>query len=395
MLLLRNVRPMGGAQADILIENGRIARIEPDIECSGAAIENGEGRIAIPGLVDAHTHLDKSMLGMPWYRNEVGPRLIDRIENERNVKTRLGLDPARQARRQILQSVAYGTTHFRSHVDIDTAQGLEGIEGVLAAKESLRDIADIELVAFPQSGLLIREGTADLMRRALDLGVEVVGGLDPAAIDRDPKGHLDTIFALADRYGRAVDIHLHEPDELGAFSMELIMERTQALSMQGRVTVSHAFCLGMADAGRVDHLIERLARLNVHIVTTGPASVAAPPVIKLRSAGVTVAGGNDGIRDAWGPYGTGDMLERAMFIGLRNNFRRDDELGIALDVCTEGGATVMQIDGYGLNEGSEASLVVLEGETLAEAIVNHGPRPLVIKKGRVVARRGQVVERLH
>lgn len=390
-LLLKNLRPMGGRVVDLLIENGRIARMSPNIEMAGAPAEDCQGRIAIPGLVDAHTHLDKSMLGMAWYRNEVGPRLVDRIENERSLKTRLGLDPARQSMRQALQSLAFGTTHIRSHVDIDTVHGLAGVEGVLATKEKLRDVVDIELVAFPQSGLLIRDGTLDLMKSALDLGVDVVGGLDPAGIDRDPKGHLDTIFALADRYDRPIDIHLHEPAELGAFSLELIMERTRALSLQGRVTVSHAFCLGMTNAQRVDGLIHGLAELNIHIVTTGPASVPAPPVTRLQSAGVVVGGGNDGVRDAWGPYGNGDMLERAMFIGLRNNFRRDDELALALDICTRGSAKVMQIGGYGLSVGCEASLVLLDGETLAEAVVNHAPRLLVVRKGRIVARSGMPV----
>ena len=112
------------------------------------------------------------------------------------------------------------------------------------------------------------------MRQALERGVEVVGGLDPCGIDRDPKGHLDAIFGLADQYGVPVDIHLHEPAELGAFSMEMIFERTRALAMQGHVTVSHAFCLGMSDDAYVGRLIDELADLSIRIVTTGPPLAA-------------------------------------------------------------------------------------------------------------------------
>lgn len=394
-LLIRNVRPMGGANVDILVERGRITRIEPDLSALGAPVEEGGGRIIIPGLVEAHTHLDKSLIGMAWYRNEVGPRLMDKIENEREAKTRLGIDPTRQSLRQTLASVAHGTTHIRSHVDIDTVHGLACVEGVMRTREELRDIVDIEIVAFPQSGMLIRPGTVELMGKALEFGAEVVGGLDPAGIDRDPKGHLDVVFDLAQRFGRPVDVHLHEAGELGAFSLELIMERTRALGMQGRVAVSHAFCLGMPDADYAGRLIDELAELSIHILTTGPASRPSPPVAKLRAAGVVVGAGNDGIRDTWGPYGNGDMLERAMFVGLRNNFRRDDELEAALDVCTRGGASVLALERYGLAPGCWGDLVLVEGETVADAVVSHRPRTLVVKRGKVVARGGMMVTDLY
>ena len=220
---------------------------------------DGGGRIALPGLVEAHTHLDKSLLGLPWYRNEVGPRLLDKIENERRVRATLPIDPRRQSELQARQSVGHGSTFIRSHVDVDTECGISGIEGVIATREALAGIVDIDLVAFPQSGLLIRPGTLDLLDQALRLGAETVGGLDPCAIDRDPKGHLDVVFGLAERFGRGVDVHLHEPGEMGAFSMELIVERTRALGMAGRVVISHAFCLGMPDAAVVDPLIAALA----------------------------------------------------------------------------------------------------------------------------------------
>jgi cytosine/adenosine deaminase-related metal-dependent hydrolase len=271
-LLLRNVRPYAGIATDILVENGRITRIAAGLDApSRAVVEDGKGEIALPGFVEAHTHLDKTMWGMPWYRNEVGPRLIDRIDNERLNRHRLGIEPGRQSARQTVQSSAMGTTHIRSHVDIDTDNGLRGIEGVMHTRDDYRDIVDIEIVAFPQSGLLCRPGTLGLMDEAMKAGAEVVGGLDPCAVDRDPKGHLDAVFALCQRHGKPLDIHLHEPGEMGAFSMELICERTRALGMRGKVTVSHAFCLGTPDSALVEPLIEQLAALDIAIMTTAPA----------------------------------------------------------------------------------------------------------------------------
>jgi cytosine deaminase len=388
-LLLRNVRPYAGPAIDMLIEGERIARAAKEIAPpAGAIIEDGKGAVALPGLVEAHTHLDKSLWGLPWYKNEVGPRLIDKIDNERLNKKRLNIDPYRQSARQAVQSSLMGSTHIRSHVDIDTDHGLWGVEGVMKMRDEYRDIIDVEIVAFPQSGMLCRQGTLQLMDEALKLGAEVVGGLDPCAIDRDPKGHLDAVFELCQRHGKPLDIHLHEPGEMGAFSMDLICERTRALGMKGKVTISHAFCLGTPDPALVDPLIAQLVELDIAIMTTGPASRPAPPVKKLKDAGVRVCSGNDGIRDTWGPYGNADMLERAMLVGLRNNFRRDDELRLALDVCTTEGAKVMEIENYGLAEGCIADLILVPGETVAEVVAARPPNRRVVKRGKIVARDG-------
>ncbi len=390
-LLVTNVRPRGGAAANLLVKSGAVAGIGPAITASGIETVDGAGAILLPGLVEAHAHLDKTLLGMPWYRNEVGPRLIDKIDNERRQKSVLGIDPARQSARQVVQSSAFGSTHIRTHVDVDTESKLAGVEGVLKTRDAYRDLVDMDLVAFPQSGMLVRPGTLELMEEALKLGVENVGGIDPSSIDRDPKGHLDAIFGLADRYGRGVDVHLHEPGELGAFSLELMIERTKALGMQGKVVASHAFCLGMADEAYVDRLIEGLREAGIHIMTTAPGSRPVPPLRKLRAAGVTVCAGSDGIRDTWGPYGDADMLERAMFLGMRFNLRRDDEVEIALDVCTNGGAKVMGLKGYGLDVGDKGDFVLVAGESVADAIVSRKPRQLVVKRGKIVARDGKSV----
>lgn len=389
-LVIRNVRPWGRDPADIEIRAGRIARIAPGLAAEGPA-EDGAGAIAIPGLVEAHTHLDKSLIGMGWRRHQAGPRLIDKVETERRLKKEWNIDPRRQSARQVALSVSHGTTAIRSHVDIDTEIGLAGFEGVAATREDYADAVEIEIVAFPQSGLVSRPGTLELMDAALSAGADVVGGLDPCAIDRDPKGQLDAVFRLAERHGKPIDIHLHEEGALGAFSMELILERTRAHAMQGRVTVSHAFCLGMPDRDRARALTEQLARERIAIATVATPSRPVPSAAELRDAGVTLCAGSDGIRDTWGPYGNADMLERAMLLGLRNNFRRDEDVEHALRVCTHGGAAVMGLDGYGLAEGAPADLVLVEAETVAEAVVAHPPRRLVVKRGRVTARDGRAL----
>lgn len=384
-LLLKNVRPMGGQSTDILIRKGRIASIGVVEADSGVAIEEGHGALLLPGFVEAHAHLDKTLWGMGWRAHQAGPSLESRIATERRLRREWKIDPALQSARQVALCASHGTTAIRSHVDIDTEQGLAGFEGVCATREHFRDQMDIEIVAFPQSGLMIRPGTLELMDAALANGADVVGGLDPCGIDRDPKGQLDAVFALAEKHGKPIDIHLHEPDELGAFSLEMIIERTKAHGMAGKVVVSHAFCLGMTDRARAGRLTEELAELDIAIATTAPASRPVPAAAELRAAGVRLCAGSDGIRDTWGPYGNADMLERAMLLGLRNNFRRDDEVEYALDVCTRGGADVMELPDYGLEEGNFADLVLVEAETVAEAVAARPLRKLVLKRGRAVA----------
>ena len=390
-LLIRNGRPMGGAAADVLIERGKIVAIGANLSSADAIVEDVAGALVLPGLVEAHTHLDKSLWGMGWHPNSAGPRLIDKIDNERHLKRAIDIDPARQSARQVVLSVSHGSTHIRSHVDVDTDHGLWGIEGVMATRDAYADLVDIDIVAFPQSGLLRRAGTLDLMDQAMKAGANVVGGIDPCAIDRDPKGHCDAIFALAQKYAKPLDIHLHEPGEMGAFSFDLIFERTRALGMKGQVVVSHAFCLGTPDRELVDPLIEQLVELDIGIMTTGPAARPAPPVKRLVDAGVRVCSGSDGIRDTWGPYGNADMLERVMLVGLRNNFRRDDEVEIAFHVCTQGGADVMRLEDYGLHVGAKADLLVVEGETITHAAVARPVRKLVLKHGKIIVRDGHCI----
>jgi len=387
-LLLRDVRLWGAAPTDVLIRDGHIARIAQGIAPEGVPSEDGGGAIALPGLVEAHTHLDKSLWGMGWRPHQAGPRLIDKIETERRLKTEWDIDPRRQSARQAVLSLSHGSTAIRSHVDIDTEIGMKGFEGVAATRADYRDFVDIEIVAFPQSGLMSRPGTLALMETAMASGADVVGGLDPCAIDRDPKGQLDAVFALADKFGKPIDIHLHEPDELGACSMEMILDRTRAHGMQGKVTISHAFCLGMADRARAHGLVARLAEEQISIATVATASRPVPAAAELRDAGVTLCAGSDGIRDTWGPYGNADMLERAMLLGLRNNFRTDPDVEHALWCCSYGGAKVMGLADYGLEEGCAGDLVLVDAEAVAHAVAAHPPRKLVVKRGQVVARDG-------
>ncbi|WP_118184818.1 amidohydrolase family protein [Paraburkholderia phosphatilytica] len=393
-LLIRNVRTGEGTDCplDVLVEDDRIVRIAPAIDAKDVSkVEDGAGMLLLPGLVEGHTHLDKTHWGMPWYRNAVAPRLIDRIENERHWRATSGHDAGAQSLALARAFLAAGTTRLRTHVDIDTDAGLRHLHGVLATREMLRGQMELQIVAFPQSGVLKRPGTDALLADALRAGADLLGGLDPCAIEGDAVAAVDLLFGLAEQYGCGLDIHLHERSTMGAYSLDLILQRTAALTMHGKVAISHGFCLGDLAERERDALLARMAELDVALVTTAPASIAVPSVAACRAAGVTVVGGNDGIRDTWTPYGTPDMLERAMLIGLRNDFRRDVDLEIALDCVTHSAARGCGFAGYGLSPGHRADLVLVDAQTPAEAVVARPVRKLVVAAGRIVARGGHLI----
>jgi cytosine/adenosine deaminase-related metal-dependent hydrolase len=186
---------------------------------SGVPVEEGKGALLLPPFVDSHVHLDKILWGLPWHSITGEPDLRAMILNEKAIRRTLPWSVEERAGNLMRQCAASGSTFIRSHVDIDPDYGLANLEGVLEAHETHAHALDLELVAFAQTGMLSVPGTAELMAKALDQGATIVGGIDPGGIDGDPRGHVDTLFAIAARKGAGIDIHLHEAGELGLFSL--------------------------------------------------------------------------------------------------------------------------------------------------------------------------------
>jgi cytosine/creatinine deaminase len=382
-----DARPFGGAPVDVRVTDATIDVVAAHGECTPPlhdTVIDAAGALLLPGFVEGHTHLDKTTWGMPWYRNAVGPRLVDRIENERRWRATSGHDAADASRALALEFLRRGTTRLRTHVDIDTDAGLRHLDGVIATRTALADVLDMQIVAFPQSGVMKRPGTRDLLDQALQRGADVLGALDPSSIDGDPAASLDLTFTLATKHAKPIDLHLHEPGELGAFSFDLLLDRVEAHGYQGRVVVSHAFCLGALPDARRAALLERIARLEVALLTTAPASVSVPPWRETRAAGVTLFGGNDGIRDAWTPFGSPDMLERAMLVAMRYDLRRDDDLAAAFACVSTDAARACGFTRYGLEAGMRADLVLIDAQTVAQAVAMRPPRRLVMANGVVI-----------
>ena len=294
-----------------------------------------KGALLLPAFVDGHIHLDKTHWGAPRLPHVEGRSVRERIAAERVERHRVALPIEARASALIRTLIANGTTRVRSHIDIDNDVGLANLEAVLRVREAYRDWIDIQLVAFPQSGVTTEKGAPDLMAAALSAGADLIGGLDPAGFDGDAKGQLDIVFGLAERFGKGIDIHLHDGGETGASELRDIAERTIAAGMQGRVAVSHAFALGSIGPDLFAKTADALARAEVAIMTSCPPSAPVPPPGKLRARGVTVFAGSDNIRDCWSPYGNGDMLDRAAIIAERHALFTDRELEDAFALTTE------------------------------------------------------------
>ncbi|WP_298017403.1 amidohydrolase [uncultured Castellaniella sp.] len=386
--VLSNVRLDGHRDAlDVRVGGGVIQSIGKHSAIDpGVPRIDGKGELLLPGLVDSHCHVDKTLWGGEWVPHSAGPSVAERIANERDRRFEVGYPSMERTLALLRQMSSCGTTHIRTHTDVDPDIGLRGIEMVREATRLLEGAIDVQQVAFPQQGIVARPGTEELLREAARSGmVSAIGGVDPAGLDRDPGGHLDAIFRIACEANIGVDIHLHDPGDLGIWEMWRIIERTRSFGMSGRVAISHAFCWSGMSGPVQSAVLDALAELDISIVTSALFSLPVPPVRAFHDRGVTLACGNDGIRDLWSPYGTGDMLERAMHVAFRSDLRRDEDIGLALDCATRNGARMLGIDHYGLDVGCNADMVLVPADRAAEAVVMRPARSLVFKGGRIVA----------
>ncbi|MHC6219377.1 amidohydrolase family protein [Arthrobacter sp. MMS24-S77] len=400
--LIRAVRPWGQALSDVLITDGKIAGVEPHDPARAAAtgdvtVVEGRGRLLVPSFSDVHVHLDSTRIGLPFREHTGGPGVWTMMMNDRKNWRNAEVPLQERVNNTLGRMIARGTTRVRSYAQIDVDCRLERFDAVMAAKEQFKDQADVDIIAFPQAGLLLEEGTVPLMDQALKAGANVMGGIDPCSLDRDPARHLDIVFGLAEKYQVPIDIHLHEPGELGVFSTELVIERTRALGMQGKVTMSHAYQLGSVSEATTRRLIEEFAELDISMASVAPGSAGVAgqlPIPLLAEAGVRMGLGEDGQRDYWSPYGNTDMLDRTWQLAFTHGFRKDELIEHCLAIATVGGASILdpsatRLKGTahrpGLEVGDPAELLLLDGETVASAVMDRGADRTVIHRGTVVA----------
>src|SRR5260370_26471879 len=400
-LLIRNAqfhRRQG--LSDIAVKDGIFARITEDLSSERAAREiDAAGRLVVPPFIDAHVHLDAVLtVGQPRY-NTTGT-LLEGIQIWSERKPSLTREDVRQrALEEIEWEVAQGTLHIRSHVDVCDPE-LTALRALVKRREEVRDICDLQLVAFPKDGILSFPNGKELMRKAMELGCDIVGGIPHYEATRD-MGVEDVhyAFALAKAFNRDIDCHCDEPDDPQPRFTEVMAADTLEQGWQGRVTASHCTAMHSYDNAYAFKLIRLLARAQVNVVAnpfdnvvlqgrfdTYPKRRGITRVKELLAGGVNVALGHDSLMDPWFPLGKGDMLAAAQLALYVCQVSGYDEINDVLDLITTNAARILRIqDSYGIEEDKPADFVVLDAPTAFEVLRLVPARLHVFKHGQEIA----------
>ncbi|MFB7516242.1 amidohydrolase [Streptomyces sp. NPDC056144] len=398
--VFHDVRPFGGPAGDLVAVDGVLVAGLAEVPAD-AVVErvDGGGRLALPTLVDAHIHPDKTSWGEPWHSRRPARGIAEYVAGDVELARALPTPVGERALRLMAHAAARGTRAMRAHADVAPAFGLSGLEGVAEAARKLAGVVDVELVAFPQHGVVREPGVAELLAEAAASGlVSHIGGIDPAGFDAEGGGaggrdgdQLGTVFALAEKHGLGLDIHLHDRDESGLGPLRDIAARTRALGLQGKVNVGHAFAVAQLSGRELDETADLLADAGVSLTTVALSETTVLPFRRLAERGVTVGLGSDGVRDSWSPFGNGDMLHRAWLAAWALDARLDEELEACFRLAADGGADLLGLPRAELRPGSPADFMLLDGECVPQAVVDQPGRDLVVRAGRVVARDGRLV----
>ena len=388
-LLLRNT-----SRGDLGVDKGRF--VPPGDEAR--EIRDLGGRLVTPPLVEPHIHLDAVLtVGQP--RPNASGSLFEGIAIWAQRVRDLTVEDVRDRVRQVLRwQLACGVQHVRSHVDVCDPE-LRALRALVELREESRGIVDLQLVAFPQQGILSYDGGRDLMRKAVELGVDAVGGIPHYELTReDGVESVKFAMALADEHGLLVDIHCDETDDEHSRFVEVMAAETIRRGMSGRVTASHTTAMHSYNAAYAARLIANVARAGLHMVTNpldnavlqgrfdaGPVRRGHTRVKELLAAGVNVAIGHDSVMDPWYPLGFGDPLQAAFVLAHLGHLSGDAELRALIDMITVAPAAALGVADYGIRTGGPADLVVFDARSEAEALRLQRPRHLVLRAGRIVA----------
>jgi cytosine deaminase len=397
-LILRNARVAGqDALTDLGVENGRIVAVGGD--ATAAETIDLAGRLVTPPLVEPHIHLDAVLtVGQP--RPNFSGSLFEGIAVWADRVAGLTREDVQSRVRQILRwQLACGVQHVRSHVDVCDPE-LTALRALVELRDEVRGLIDLQLVAFPQQGMLSFDGGRELMREAVELGADVVGGIPHYELTReDGVESVKFAMALADDYDLRVDIHCDETDDDHSRFVEVMAAETIRRGMSGRVTASHTTAMHSYNSAYAYRLIANIARAGLHMVTnpldnavlqgrfdTGPIRRGHTRVKQLQEAGVNVCIGHDSVMDPWYPLGYGDPLQAAFVLVHLGQMSGDGELRQLIEMITTSPAAALGLPDYGLRPGGPADLVVFDAPSEAEALRLVAPRTLVLRGGKVVAR---------
>ncbi|WP_439890956.1 amidohydrolase family protein [Ralstonia sp. 25C] len=398
--VIRNANlPDGRVGIDIGIDAGRIAAVQPNLPTRGAKEFDAAGALVSPPFVDAHFHMDATLsYGLPRV-NQSGT-LLEGIELWGELKPVLTQEALiERALRYCDWAVARGLLAIRSHVDVCDAR-LLAVEALLDVKRQVAPYLDLQLVAFPQDGVLRSPGAFDNLKRAIGMGVDVVGGIPH--FERTMADGAESVRLLCEfaaECGLRVDMHCDESDDPLSRHIEMLAAQTHRLGLHGRVAGSHLTSMHSMDNYYVSKLLPLMREAGVAAIAnplinitlqgrsdTYPKRRGMTRVPELLAAGIDVAFGHDCVMDPWYSLGSGDMLEVA-HMGLHvAQMTGQDAMRQCFAAVTETPARILGLEGYGIAPGCHADLVVLDARDPIEAIRLRAARTLVMRRGKVVAR---------
>ena len=398
-LLIRDATlPDGRSGVDILCADGRIANLAPRISATAERTIDAAGLLVSPPFVDAHFHMDSTLTyGMP--RVNASGTLLEGIALWGELKPTLTQEAiVERALAYCDWAVGRGLLAIRSHVDTSDPR-LLAVEALLHVRERVKCWLDLQLVAFPQDGLLRTPGALHNLKRALSMGVDVVGGIPHyERTMADGAESVRVLCELAADLGKRVDMHCDETDDPMSRHVETLAHQTQRLGMQGRVAGSHLTSMHSMDNYYVSKLLPLIREAGVAAIAnplinitlqgrhdTYPKRRGMTRVPELLAAGIPVAFGHDCVMDPWYPLGSADMLEVAA-MGLHvAQMTGQDAMRACFDAVTTTPAAILGLEGYGIALGARADLVLLQARDPVEAIRLRAARLAVVRAGKVVA----------
>jgi cytosine deaminase len=398
-LILRNALIAGEESkppVDIGIEGGRIAAIEAGLTAEGEEIDLG-GRLVSPGFIETHIHLDKSCL-LDRCKSVKGT-LEEAIGEVAKAKQNFHSEEVRdRAVRTLEKSILQGTTHMRTHLEVDPVVGLRSLDGIQPLIEEYKWAIDLEICVFPQEGLLNNPGTDELMIEGLKRGCHVVGGAPYT--DTDPPGQIDRLFEMAREFDVDVDLHLDFGNTPEGMTIEHVCDRTEEYGYGGRVTVGHMTQLSTLEVPELERITRRLADAGVAVTVLPSTDLylmgrhqdhdvlrGVVPVHKMLRHGVNCNLSSNNVLNPFTPFGDCSLIRMANLYANICQVGQIDDTIECFDMVTRRSADLLNLDDYGIEVGKSADLVVIDNTDRQGAVAELSQPLMGLKRGHVTFRR--------
>lgn len=398
-LLIKNSNVLGYTNlVDIAVQDGYIIKIGSGLDIQSKKVIDAGGRFVSPGLVDAHAHLDKSLI---YDRNldltNKNITLNDMIISTRDIKEEMTAEDVKdRALELIKRCVANGITTIRTNVEADPLVKLRAVEGIIKTKEEAKNLVDLQTIAFAQEGWFdtpdsIELGSENYLIEALKMGIDgIAGNINKTVWPSSPERQLDRMFEIAKEFDCDIDMHLDNADNAEAFTLPYLVEKTAENKYQGRVTAGHVVGIAHVDEKTRTQTIKAVRDAAITI-TVLPSRMKLTCVRELLEGGVNVAIGTDNYRDKFIYFGNHSLLERMLLLGRLIDIQRDDELMDIYNMGTYNAAKALRLENYGLDVGKKADIAIFDTDSLYRTIMELPICAYVIKNGRIVAKDGKIV----